>query len=408
MSGHNFNPQITWKHKLFWRFCWLIFLFVIVPPARLKPKNFRKVPQKGPLLLLGNHGTWMDPFWLCFFCWRRVHFMATAFFFSHPFLGPFFTMIGAFPKAKFTKDRQSMGYLQSYYDQGEAVALFPEGERSWDGRPLPVLPNIGRLILRMNCPVIFVRILGVHQQHPRWARYPRFTPMYLEYSDPVVFPKDMAPEAITEEVQRRIRVLPEECPPPPRFSFGYRLADGLQNFMWACPHCFKIDALKVYEDDADQIECSSCKARWKLDINQHMHGQTSNLESFSVPNAYDRIVAHYGTPPIADRSRFDRDGIVLESGPCVVRPARGAGRLELAGRLQLLADRLQLQNSQGELTWSVRLVDTTVISVEGSENMTVRLADQLLILNFEKDAIVKWAHFGKAWREKSLAEHTAT
>lgn len=50
--------------------------------------------------------------------------------------------------------------------------------------------GIGRLIKRLDAPVVFARILGGHLVQPRWADEPRWVPVHVEYEGPVTWSAD--------------------------------------------------------------------------------------------------------------------------------------------------------------------------------------------------------------------------
>jgi len=58
-------------------------------------------------------------------------------------------------------------------DEGRVVCVYPEGERSWDGRIQPFRRGTIRVLLRAGVPVIPVGIDGTFDAWPRWASGPR-------------------------------------------------------------------------------------------------------------------------------------------------------------------------------------------------------------------------------------------
>src|SRR6185436_3601001 len=61
---------------------------------------------------------------------------------------------------------------------GRAVVVFPEGERTPDGRMLPLKPGIHLLIKRTQAPIVPVGIAGAFDAWPRGRRFPMPAPLF--------------------------------------------------------------------------------------------------------------------------------------------------------------------------------------------------------------------------------------
>jgi 1-acyl-sn-glycerol-3-phosphate acyltransferase len=53
---------------------------------------------------------------------------------------------------------------------GHCIGIFPEGERTWDGRLRAFKYSTVRFLLSAQVPVVVVRILGGYQILPRWSK----------------------------------------------------------------------------------------------------------------------------------------------------------------------------------------------------------------------------------------------
>src|SRR5262249_52331175 len=63
--------------------------------------------------------------------------------------------------------------------QGQAVLMFPEGERTHTGEVQPLKPGVSLLIKRVNCPIIPVGIAGAFAAWSRHIKIPRPSPLLL-------------------------------------------------------------------------------------------------------------------------------------------------------------------------------------------------------------------------------------
>jgi len=375
------------KRAWFWArvIGWILEKIVRLRVTREGPKR-----AEGAALILGNHCATMDPGIIFRSVGRPVQFMATEQVFRAPRVGVIAKRLGAFPKAKYARDREAIAKVMSHTAAGHAVCIFPEGNRSWDGRTQPLQPGLGWLIKKLDGPVVFVRNLTGWAMHPRWARYPRLVPTLVECSEPFTFPSDWSTRQIEEEVARRIHVDPDGVEVD-GFTFGYRMAEGLPVYLWACPACFALDALAVHPTDGHQVACRECDAAWRLDVLARLHpvGGGEGGEALSVAVAFDRITGRFGELPTVDQDRFVAEGVALEGVMRVLSVDGDDLEVVAEGPACLRADALTV----GDEPWRLPLKEMKAISLEFGGVLQVRTADALYQLEPLAGSPLKWRHF---------------
>lgn len=385
-------------HRAGWVLCW----FGAKLLWQLEYEYEEPFPQDGPVLLLCNHTSTLDPIWVAWGAWRPMHYMASQQLFRFKALGMLIRSLGAFPKVKNTRDPNANKTLEDLYKDGRGIVLFPEGTRTWDGRLAEVRPGLGRMVKRLDARVIIGRVTTGHLRRPRWAAHARRVPVRVRYSAPRTFSDDMSAEEITAEVTEAMRIEPDTITAPDG-SWGTRLAEGLPQFLWACPECFEVEALAVEDDDRDCIGCTLCGARWRLDVSNNMHAESERVEDTAVHRAAEAIEGHFGSPPVADSDRFEQDGIVLESLDMDIGTLpRGSREMRpvASGHARLYEDRLECDGVDGG-TWEVALEDVKAVSVELHSVLQLRTQDCLFQLNPSDESTVKWAHFLRPWQERA-------
>jgi len=368
---------------------------------RQRSLNKHRIPREEPFLMLGNHISAFDPFWAGYGTARPLGYMASAQLFRHRFLGALLGALGAFPKVKFVKDKESMATLHEIYMGGRPVTLFPEGTRSWDGRTQKILPGIGRLIKRMDARVVFVRNLSGHLFHPRWAKYPRYITLVLDYSEARTWPPEATVEEIVADVQAAITIDPDV--EPAGFAWAFRPAWGLPDYLWACPSCFKWRGLQVDPKSARHVVCRSCEARWEVTAKGWLERDEGRV---SIARAFDAIAERYGELPCVDRARFEEDGVLLEGHDVSVGSVkRGSTEPKplASGTLQLHADRLVLVKD-GDEVWSLAHVEIKAISVEFLSVLQVRTEDVLYQVDPTQESTFTWSWFLRPWRAKARGD----
>jgi 1-acyl-sn-glycerol-3-phosphate acyltransferase len=115
------------------------------------------VPAEGPLVVVSNHVSVLDPFVLGAAIPRTLHFLAKEELWRSAPVGRVLDVAGAIPVARGRGDVSAMGRARDALEQGEAVALFPEGAVRREG---PWLRGAARLALATGAPILPVRLLG--------------------------------------------------------------------------------------------------------------------------------------------------------------------------------------------------------------------------------------------------------
>ncbi len=330
-------------------------------------------PRRGPFLLLANHTSVLDPVLSTWWTGRRVAYMSLETLFQHPLLGYFLPLVGCFPKAFAHKDPAAMATLAARYAAGEGVVVFPEGGRSWDGRPGVVLPGIGRLLQRLKPRVVVVRLKNAHLVRPRWARTTRWVPLQIE-ARRLDYDPDRPPEVLAQQVADAIRIDPDVH--APRFSFGWNMAHGLPSYLWACPACFELLALQVDPSDGNVVACSTCEATWRLDTSNRMRGS----QPLRVTEAHDLIAAHHAAP------------WSLEAPGRLLRIHRDVPPEEVAdGPAGVGVDGLRVG------AWRLPWHDVQVVAVAFNNALTVRTEGVLYAVDLPDGQALMWEHVAKLW-----------
>ncbi len=130
-------------------------------------------PSSGPLLIVSNHVSDLDPLVVGTALRRRVHFMAKVELFRPPLLRWWISACGGFPVRRGEADRQAFRTARTILDQGGALVMFPEGTRASSLHDLrPPEPGAALLALRTGAAILPVAVIGTDRVLPRGARRP--------------------------------------------------------------------------------------------------------------------------------------------------------------------------------------------------------------------------------------------
>ncbi|GAB3604215.1 lysophospholipid acyltransferase family protein [Microbacterium aureliae] len=156
---------------------------VIRPLARImyrpRVEGRANVPRTGPVIFASNHLSFIDSIAIPVAAPRPVHFLAkSSYFEGSGFRGmlsrEFFTAIGAIPVKRGAGQAalDALDQQRVLLEQGSAVALYPEGTRSLDGRLYKGRTGVAFLALQTGAPVVPVGLVGTDKVMPVGARMP--------------------------------------------------------------------------------------------------------------------------------------------------------------------------------------------------------------------------------------------
>ncbi|HXG13388.1 MAG TPA: lysophospholipid acyltransferase family protein [Gemmataceae bacterium] len=136
------------------------------------------IPRRGPVLLLANHQCYLDPVFVGLATRRRLCFLARKNLWRHKALGWLISSLNAFPVDQEGVAKEGLRTVLDLLGRGRAVLIFPEGQRTWDGKMGPLKPGVHLLIKRARPPIVPVGIAGAYDAWPRWRPYPLPAPLF--------------------------------------------------------------------------------------------------------------------------------------------------------------------------------------------------------------------------------------
>jgi 1-acyl-sn-glycerol-3-phosphate acyltransferase len=171
--------------------------FIITPLARLvyRPhiEGRGRVPKSGPVIFASNHLSFLDSIAIPVAAPRPVHFLAKASYFEGSGARgwasrEFFTAIGAVPVQRGAGQAalDALDQQRVLLEQGGAVALYPEGTRSLDGRLYKGRTGVAFLALQTGAPVVPVGLIGTDAVMPVGAKLPSVSPrVTVRFGEPL-------------------------------------------------------------------------------------------------------------------------------------------------------------------------------------------------------------------------------
>ena len=172
---------------------------------RIEHSGMDGIPTSGPLLIVSNHVTYFDPFWIGVACYRRIRFMAWDKIFSFAPAGILFRWFGAFPVSLTRPESGAYKTALRILKEGEALVIFPEGGRSTDGSLMNFKNGASKLALKSGASIVPVAIVGGEKVWSRGMRLPRPAKVRVFFLPPIFpdsYPED--PAALMDRIRSTI------------------------------------------------------------------------------------------------------------------------------------------------------------------------------------------------------------
>jgi 1-acyl-sn-glycerol-3-phosphate acyltransferase len=190
---------------------------------RLQVTGLDQVPDKGPVLIICNHVSFIDFLVVMGAIRRPARFVMDAQMSRIPGLSLLFRQAKVIPITSYKADpamvEQAMERVHEELQQGRAVVVFPEGGLTWDGQMLPFKSGIERILARDPVPVVPMALNGLwgsffsRKGGPAMTRPLRrgaWNRIWLSIGEPVV------PDGLTAELAReRVLAMWSEKPDHP-------------------------------------------------------------------------------------------------------------------------------------------------------------------------------------------------
>ncbi|MDT0545263.1 MULTISPECIES: lysophospholipid acyltransferase family protein [Streptomyces] len=185
---------------------------------RPQVEGAERIPGSGPVILAGNHLTFIDSMILPLVCDRQVVFIGkdeyvTGKGLKGRLMAWFFTGVGMIPV---DRDGGHGGVAalmtgRRVLEEGRMFGIYPEGTRSPDGRLYRGRTGIARLTLMTGAPVVPFAMIGTDRLQPGGKGLPRPGRVTVRFGEPLEFTRYEGMDrdrfvlrAVTDEVMSEV------------------------------------------------------------------------------------------------------------------------------------------------------------------------------------------------------------
>jgi len=326
------------EHMERYRFVWRTMRACLGPWLRHKFNYSAELcSAAGPLLVLSNHNTDWDPLLLSLSFPNYMSFVASEHIFRRGFVAKLLVfLVNPIARLKGTTAGDTALTMVRRLRKGGSVAMFAEGNRSFDGRTGAILPATGKLVRSSGASLVTFRMDGGYLTSPRWSgkhiRRGKMRGSVVRVYSPEEL-KAMSVDEINAAICKDLFVDAYAVQRREMIPFvGKHLAEGLETVLCRCPKCGKLDTLR---SAGNTLSCTDC------DFTVH-YNKFGFFEGEDAP--FDNLTDWDRAQTEALLASLPTDGSAIFSDTCMTLRENLSGHdwTELGtGELVLYADRLE-------------------------------------------------------------------
>lgn len=180
-------PRVTWSRRLRRRFLILLARLAALFLLRLTVRGQENLPSGGPLIVVVNHFSWIEPALTPVFLPYNVEFMAAHNMFDHPWVGWIVRSYAGIPVHRGEVDRKALHMASAVLASGGVLAIFPEGGVQSQGLRsalIPPKPGTAFLAAQQPAPILPLAFSGSGREIFSYWKRLRRAPVTLTIGQP--------------------------------------------------------------------------------------------------------------------------------------------------------------------------------------------------------------------------------
>ncbi len=248
---------------------------------------------KGPFVVIANHQAAYDFVNLIGLCKRPMSFViSNSFYQSLPIKG-ILNKLAVIPKQQFQTNTTDMKKIRSVIQAGEPLVIYPAGLMCEDGLSTPIPTATYKLFKWLGVDVYMAKTCGTYFAMPKWTS--GFRPGKTTVDVYKLFDKEeletMSPEAIRQRAEEALLfdAYREQEQLLVKYKKGGNV-QGLENVLYACPHCGEEFAVTAKEENA--LHCTSCGYSQRADEYGFLHKVSENGQEIRYVSDWSKQIFH--------------------------------------------------------------------------------------------------------------------
>lgn len=244
---------MKFRHKVAWVILYPILaaITLIKFPIRVEPLRENR---DRPYLILLNHQTPFDQFFVCLAFRGPIYFIATEDIMSNGLVSKIIKwLLAPIPIKKQAGDFSAVMTALRVAREGATIAMAPEGNRTYSGKTEYINPAVAGLAKKMKLPIALFRIEGGYGMEPRWSTVTRRGKM-RGYVHRVIEPEEYANLSNDELYYQICQGLYVNEGVADGIFRSNKRAEYLERAVYVCPFC----GISKFESHGNEAECLTC------------------------------------------------------------------------------------------------------------------------------------------------------
>ena len=329
---------------------------------RIKVEKFKN-QEKRPYLVLMNHQTAFDQFFVGMAFKGPIYYLASEDLFSNGFVSTLIKyLVAPIPIKKQTTDLKAIMTCLRVAKEGGTIAIAPEGNRTYSGQTEYMSPSIVLLARKLGMPIVLYRIEGGYGVHPRWSDVVRKGKM-KGYVSRVIYPeeyKELSDDELFKAISDELYV--NEAVADAVFRHK-KAAEYLERALYVCPYC----GLSEFESRNDVVECKKCKRRVHYLPTKELSG-----EGFELPFKFVLDWYKYQSDFVneLDLTEFTEEPLYYdEAALSEVIPSERKDLICKSSEIMLYGNRIEINNDKEKMSFPFD--EASAVTVLGKNKLNI-------------------------------------
>ena len=340
----------------------------------VKITKFRE-DKKRPYLILYNHQTAFDQFFVGAAFRDPIYYLATEDLFSNGWVSSLIKyLVEPIPIKKQTTDVKAIMNCIRVAREGGSIAIAPEGNRTYSGETVYMSPTIAPLARKMGMPILLFRIEGGYGVQPRWSDVTRRGEMSA-YVSRVIEPeeyKDMTDDELFAII--RDGLYQNEARVDKKYVHK-KSAEYIERAIYTCPDC----GLTTLESRGDTVECKRCGKKVRYLPTKELEGVNCEFPHHFILDWYNAqmdFISSLDLTPYLDKAMYTDRVSVKEVIPNEKKIPCGDGTAFLFG------DRIELDMTDGRMIFPFD--ECSAVTVLGRNKLNIYHGGKIYQLKGDK------------------------
>ncbi len=344
--------------------------------------TIEKCRDTRPLLVLYNHQTAFDQFFVSLTFRQHVYHIASEDILTHGFISRLMSfLVAPIPIKKQMTDVAAVRNCVNTAKAGGTIAMAPEGNRTFDGRPVYINPAAAKLAKLMRLPIAILRIEGGYGVHPRWSDCRRRGKMRT-YVSRVIEPEEYKALSGDELYSLLLKEMHQDESVPGGSYKSRKSAEYMERLFYVCPKC----GFTAFESSGRVIRCGKCGLSAEYTDHKELTGP--GFPFASVGAFYDAQKAYVNASDPLEHTEQP----VFEETASLYKIRSGERRITIRKdcRIRLYGDRIEAFGPDGAALLTLPFAETEVVTVLGRNKLNVYCGEVYQFISGKRFNAVKY------------------